>query len=143
MKTAKSMLACALVACALVLGCKLTPAGLERLESRVRIVAQLGAGEALLEHKDWKPAFQTAAADLRIIEAGETVSIAQVVAIVQRLPVKELQSDRTKLYVATGMLILLEAGTPTELNPDTSAGVKAVARGLRTGIENAVAYVAP
>ena len=139
MKT-KRLLAVALVAFALALwpGCKTaTPASLER---RVQIIAQLGAGEALFEHKDWKDEFELAAADLRIIEAGDTVNIAQVVAIVQRLPVKELQSPRGKLYVATGLLLIMEAGVPSELDPDTSAGVKAVARGLRIGIENAIAY---
>lgn len=133
------MLACAV---ALAAGCATTQQN-NALERRVKLVAQLGTGEALFAHPDWRADFERATASLKVIEAGDAVSVAQVVAVIQRLPLSEINSPRGRLYVATGLLLLEEAGVPTELDPDGSASVKAVARGIRVGMENALAYTSP
>lgn len=129
-------------AVALAAGCA-TQQQNDALERRVKLVAQLGTGEALFAHPTWRADFEKAVASLKVVEAGDSVSVAQVVAVIQRLPLAEINSPRGRLYVATGLLLLEEAGVPTELDPDGSRSVKAVARGIRVGIENALAYTAP
>lgn len=123
-------------------GCKAVPQ--ERIESRVKLVTQIAAGEALIEKPQWRIGFEQAAADLQVLESTDNVGIGNLIAIIERLPVKQLQSPRARLYIATGTsLILEESGVPTELSPATSDKVQGLARAIRQGIQNALAVAFP
>lgn len=116
----------------------------ERIESRIKLVTQLAAGEALIEKPQWRAGFEQAAADLQVLESTDNVGIGNLIAIIQRLPVEQLQSPRARLYISTGTsLILEESGVPTELSPETSDKVQALARAIRQGIQNAIGTAFP
>ena len=140
-----ALAACLAVAIIATSGCATTMSQTtqQRVVIGVKLAASIGGAEILVEHPDWRVHFQRAADDLKIIEAGDTVSISQVIAIVQRLPVKELHSPRAVLYANTGVLLLNEVGVATELPLEQSKDVKAVAAALREGIENALEATAP
>lgn len=128
------------LALAFLAGC-LSPQGQADLERRLERVTTLGVDAILIEHPQWTNEFRLAATDLRIIEATtNNVGIEQVIAIVRRLPVKELRTPQARLYINAGIFILEEAGVPLEVNPESSARIKGVAGALRRGIETALSY---
>jgi len=115
-----------------------------RITTGLKLAASIGGTEILMEHPDWRQQFIEASQDLSYIEnASGQVGIAQVIAIVQRLPIKELHSPRAVLYAQTGVLLLNEVGVETELPLEASRDVKAVAGALRVGIDMALAATAP
>lgn len=137
MKTTFKLLAVIAILGLTLLGCK-SASQQQSLEDSIEIVAQTAVGELLIEKPAWKPKFQEAATDLKILEATPNVTMANVIAIVQRLPVQELKSPRGRLYVSGGLLLLQKTGAALKLDEDNSDKVQGVARALRTGIENAI-----
>jgi hypothetical protein len=151
MKT-KSLIAATIMAALLTIalivtnGCATTMSQTtqQRVVIGVKLAASIGGSEILMEHPDWRQQFIEASQDLSYIEnADGQVGISQVIAIVKRLPVKELHSPRAILYANTGVLLLNEVGVATELPLEQSKDVKAVAAALREGIEIALEATAP
>lgn len=103
----------------------------------VKTAAYLGTALAIEEHPNWKPQFQKAYDDLGIIEAADTVGLPEVLAILHRLPVKELQSNKARIVITGTVLLVEEVGSP-ELNPVATGKLKAVVVEIRKGIKLAL-----
>lgn len=105
-------------------------------QSTIKLAAYVGTSEALLQHPEWKPKFEIAAADLYTLESSTNIDAASILAIASRLPVKELKSDRARIYVTAATLLISDyAGTvPLE----QIAELKPVATAIREGIELAL-----
>lgn len=103
----------------------------------VKTAAYLGTALALDEHPNWKPAFQQAYDDLGIIEAAETIGLPEVLAILHRLPIKELKSPKAVIIITATALLIEETGSP-ELSPVTTAKLRPVVKDLRAGIKLAL-----
>lgn len=119
------------------------PTTQQRIETGLKIAGQIGTGIALTEHPEWRNGFEKAVQDLKIIESGDVVTIQHLLAIIQRLPVKELKSPNAILYIQSGILLLNEFGVPNELPLEQSANVKSAAKSLREGIEFGLLTVNP
>ena len=103
----------------------------ESLPIKLKSVAYIGTWEALRAHPEWKPSFESATHDLKIIETSETLDLVTVVAILQSLPIKELRGERTVVYITAATLLLDDA----TLRVKIPAQAQAIARALREGIE--------
>ena len=103
----------------------------------LKTAAYLGTALAIEEHPNWKPQFQKAYDDLGIIEAADTIGLPEVLAILHRLPVKELQSNKARIVITGTVLLVEEVGSP-ELNPVATGKLKAVVVEIRKGIKLAL-----
>jgi hypothetical protein len=131
-----------LCAFALSIGCKIGPAYVEgqpetptaeKLAPAVKTAAMVGTVYALKEHPEWRPHFVTAVSELAILENAETIDFPTIMAIVMRLPVKELQSDEAQLAI-TGATILLAGYGDRLVNLENVENVRLIAKSLREGI---------
>lgn len=125
-------------------GCVTTPTQQKRVETGLKVAAQIGGAIILTENPELRPGFLRAIEDLKVIESGtNTVSVHDVLAIIQRADIKELKSPQAALYVNSAILLLNEFGVPTEVPLEQSAQAKAYARALREGLEVAIEVVQP
>lgn len=102
-----------------------------------KTAAYVGTFYAMKEHPEWRPSFETAVAELKFLEAQEKIEFVTLISIVNRLPIKELQSDEAALIVGTATILLSEYGgmaVPLEQVKDLHPVVTAI----RDGIELAL-----
>lgn len=142
MKTRSILSSLALLSfCTLLLlpiGCATTDNS-QSLESLTHVAAYVGTAEALREHPDWRDEFEQASAELALLEQGP-IDIIALVEIVQRLPVKELRSDRAVLYISAATILLSDHlnSIPIErlenIRPIISALRRGIDRGLQTSL---------
>lgn len=123
-----------LLCLALLTGCATgRPLG-PNIAPAVKVAALVGTTEALRAHPEWCDGFQTAANDLKLIEQSPVIDFALVLAIVQRLPINELKSERATLYISAGTILLAETYNRS-LSLDQVQQLKPVVAALRQGIE--------
>ena len=79
-----------------------------RLNGLVKMAAYLGTTEALRQHPEWRMGFELAHNELKALEGAEKLDFVAVLAIVNRLPVKELKSDRATMFITAGTILLNE-----------------------------------
>jgi hypothetical protein len=103
----------------------------------IKTAAFGGAWYALKEHPEWRIGFETAVADLKILETADKIDFATLMAIAMRLPVDELKSEEAQLAI-TGATILLSGYGGKLVELDKLENVRPVATALREGIELAL-----
>ena len=104
----------------------------QSLENKSKAVAWVATSTILGKHPEWVPHFEVARDDLRIIMEAESVGLNEVLAIVHRLPVDELQGDEAVLIIGAVMIFFQDdLGTIALENPPL---LRAVCRGLVSGI---------
>lgn len=91
-------------------GCATTPENVTRVASASKIAAYVGTAAALQQKPAWRPGFVTAVAELKALEASETIDFVTLLAIVNRLPIKELKSPEAVLIISGATLVLQEYG---------------------------------
>lgn len=112
----------------------------ERVARVSREAATIGTTEVITHHQDWRPQFQLAADELKTLETAPTIGVDDLLAIAQRLPVKELKSDTARLSFQ-GATLLISAIDVPELPADRVAELQPIARAIREGIEAGLAAV--
>lgn len=119
-----------LLAC---IGCQsLGPTDVNRVAGSVKIAAFTGTSYALIEHPEWRQAFTDAEKELRFIEAQPTIDFATIMAVVTRLPIKELKSEKAVLSITAGTLLLYQYGD--SLLIDEIENLRPIVVALREGI---------
>lgn len=114
----------------MITGCKTTSD--QSLENKSKAVAWVATVKLLEKHPEWRPHFVTVRNDLQILEQSETLGIVEVLAIVHRLPVKELKSGDAALIIgATTLFFEDELGRLEVQNPEA---VRYTVRGLIKGL---------
>lgn len=110
---------------------------LQRIQTGSKLAAYVGSAEYLRSHPETRPAFVLARDQLIQIESSEHVDLALLLSIINRLPVKELKSDRAQILITAATLVLSDfAGDlPVEKLDD----LKPVAKSIREGIDLALA----
>lgn len=118
-----------------LLGCATTDTNdFSKVLAMARLSAYLGTAESILSHPEWKPDFVLARDELKILETSDTVDLATLLAIMNRLPVKELKGEQTKIVITTFSLILQDA--VFNIYPlEKTGSLQRVARALRQGID--------
>lgn len=99
----------------------------------IKAAAFGGTYYALKEHPEWRPGFETAADELKTIYTSDKIDFATIMTIVQRLPVKELQSDNAKLAITAGTILLSGYGNQI-IELDRLENIKPVAQAIEEGI---------
>jgi hypothetical protein len=118
----------------LPVGCStMQPDQLARVKTLCKVAAYVGTSEYLRGHPDAKPKFAEAVTALKILEASETVDLATLLAIVNKLPVKDLGDERGRMVVTAATLILSDyAGS---LDAADLKNLLPVVTAIRQGVE--------
>jgi hypothetical protein len=116
---------------------------LSRIAPAVKVAAFSGTSIALQEHPEWIKGFNEALGDLKLIEASPKIDFTTVLAVVQRLPVKELKSPEAKLAITGGTMLLAEYSP--EINQITALDkvqeIRPIVTALREGVEQGLATI--
>lgn len=83
---------------------------IERIAATAREAAAFGAQEALLSRPDWADEFTLAHRELTNLAAGDSITAAQLLEILNRLPVKALQSDEARITISGARILIAGAG---------------------------------
>jgi hypothetical protein len=128
-KFALSLLASAL--CLLAIGCQ-TTSETQQLATATKMAAYIGTSEYLLAHPEARPKFEAAERELFALESAETIDAITILAIAQRLPVKELKSERAAIYVTAATVLLSDYGATIPV--DQINELKPIVRAMREGV---------
>jgi hypothetical protein len=133
MKTKLTICLLTSVLCLLPLftGCKTTEQT-RQLATATKMAAYVGTAEYLRTHPEAKPKFEAAERELFALESAETIDAITLLAIAQRLPVKELKSERAAIYVTAATILLSEYGQSVPI--EQLQNLKPVAKAMREGI---------
>lgn len=122
-----------LTAVLLATGCATTPDGQRNIAPTIKTAAYLGTAYALAERPEWRPGFTEARNDLALIEQAEQIDFVMVLAIVQRLPIKELSESKATILLTGAIILLGDYGR--SLPPDQLDKLRPVVKAMREGIE--------
>lgn len=122
----------ALLALTLMVGCQTSPDGSHGIATTVKTAAYVGTSLYLTDHPDARVEFERAAYELEQVERAEVIDFPTILAIVNRLPVKELKSDEARIII-TGATIIL-ADYAGQLRLDQMEQLRPIARALKEGI---------
>lgn len=116
-------------------GCStLTPNQVTNYAAVAEVAAFTGTSVALKQHPEWRPGFIEASAELKTIANSTNITITQIMMIVQRLPVKELQSDTAKLTITSATILLSGLNVP-EMPADRIKQLQPIVVSIYTGID--------
>lgn len=105
--------------------------------NRVANVARQAAQDATInltqQHPDWVPYFQTAETDLKALAAAPNPSLNDLLAIVQRLPVKQLKGSTAQLSFE-GATLLLSAVDIPQMPATAAADIHVIAQAIADGV---------
>lgn len=129
----KKILSLSLVAVLFLTGCaSTTPQTSARVAKVAKLAAYIGTAEYLKAYPVSRPAFEVAHVELSNMAASPGIDMAQLLAVVQRLPVKNIQNDRVSMYITSSAIILSEFGDKLPL--DRLAELQPVAQAIADGI---------
>lgn len=113
-----------------------SPATAQRVATATKVASYIGASEYLRTHPETRPAFEIARDELKVIEGSEVIDFTVLLAIVHRLPVKELQSPRATMIVTASTILLTDylGAIPT----DSGESLKLIAKNMRQGLDLAL-----
>lgn len=108
------------------------PKQTQSLATAVKMAAYIGTSEYLLSHPDARPKFEAAERELFAMESAPGFDAITLLAIAQRLPVKELKSERAAIYVTAATILLTDYGASIPV--DQIDNLKPIAQAMREGI---------
>ncbi len=116
-------------------GCaSITP---QKVANVARAGAYAGTAASLAEHPEWRPGFVLAQQELSGLSISTNLDIAQIMAIVNRLPVKELHSQTAQIIITSTTLVIsgLELPPiPADKVKDLNLIAQAIAEGIKLGL---------
>jgi hypothetical protein len=113
------------------------PTNEARVASVVKVAAFVGTTEYLRDHPERRDKFELARDELRLLAADPALDMAKILAIAQRLPVKEMRDERVVLYVGAATLVLEEFGQGA-WDLDRVQYLRPVALAMADGIDLAI-----
>jgi hypothetical protein len=117
----------------LLMGCTTMSGERRDLTPAIKVAAYVGTHYAIQEHPEWRAGFEVAALELGLLADAETIDFVQILAIIHRLPVKELKSPDAQLAI-TGATLLLTEYSGDVIPLDKLQQVRPLAAALRDGI---------
>lgn len=113
-----------------------------RVDRACKQAAIDGTTDVLRVHPEWRPQFQQAEDDLNAIANNPSPSIDDILAIAQRLPVKELRSETAVLSFQAGQFALSLFDVP-QASPTAAADIQSVARAMADGVAQGISNAPP
>jgi hypothetical protein len=104
-----------------------------RVATISRQAATVGTSEVLASHPEWRPQFQLAADNLRLLATSPSISLDSLLQIARKLPVKELKSQTARLSFE-GATLLISAIDVPQLPADRLAELQPIALAIADGI---------
>jgi len=137
----KKLIMVVAVAAFALAGCVTGPNGNQvpdtaRIAAVSREAASLGTFEALKANPGWKAQFELARVELLTLVAGDTITAAQLVDVLGRLPVKQLQGDTARIAISAAKILIAGAGwsvVPAEKLNQIRPIALAIAEGIQQG----------
>jgi hypothetical protein len=111
-----------------------------RIARASKQAAQDATVNLLTQHPEWLPDFQTAQSDLNILANSPSPSLNDLLAIVQRLPVKQLKGQTAQFSFEGATLILSAIDIPA-MPAQAAADISTIARALSDGVAAGIANV--
>jgi hypothetical protein len=108
-----------------------------RIQTGVKLAAYVGTVETLRQHPEYRAGFELALEQLKAMESGPIDTIA-LLDIVNRLPVKELRSDRAQMIITAGTILLNDeiGSLPLEKLNDLKPVIASIREGVERGLAN-------
>ncbi len=118
-----------------VSGCatKLSTSDIAHIATVSQQAAAIGTREVLLNHPDWKPHFALAATELAALSVSPSISVQDILKVVQQLPVRELKSQEARLSFEGATLLISAINVPT-VPADKLAELQPIAKAIADGI---------
>jgi hypothetical protein len=120
----------------ILLGCaSMSQSQKSRLQTAATLAAYVGTVETLRAHPEYRIGFETAVIELKALEEGKIDTI-KLMEIVNRLPVKELKSERATMIIGVATILLQDqlGTTPIEKLDDLKPVVAAIRAGIERGL---------
>lgn len=117
-------------------GCSTTPDTAQRVQSAAKVAAYVGTSTYLAEHPYALHGFLAARDSLLTLEQAEQIDFATLLAIVQRLPIKELKSETAVIVITSATILLSDYGgaIPVERLEELRPLVAAIRAGIELGL---------
>jgi hypothetical protein len=112
-----------------------------KIASLVKVAAYVGTSEGLRVHPEWREGFTAAADSLMLLETADTLDLADIMAIVDKLPVKQLKSEKAVLLITSGTILLQELGG--DILPLDASQLQPLAKALREGVQLGLGQTPP
>jgi hypothetical protein len=114
----------------------------ERIARVSREAATIGTVAALTAHPEWGPGFDLAVDELTRLEVSPTLSVDDILAVAQRLPVKELKSQNAVLSFQGARLLISAIDVP-QVSAERIAELRPIVTAIRQGIQAARGSLPP
>lgn len=102
----KKLISIALAA-SLMVGCStMTPTQSQRVQTAAKVAAYVGSAEYLRANPETRPAFVLAKTELIKLSQAENLDWVTLLAVVNRLPIKQLENERAKMIVTVATITL-------------------------------------
>lgn len=129
----------------LVIGCLLSTGCMSTSGNRVddvapalEVAAYTGTIIAVQERPEWRPHFELAHQELAALETSEALDLNKVLAIVNRLPIKELKSREATIAITSGRLLLARYNSKLVVDVATQANILIITSAIRVGMGEAL-----
>lgn len=115
-------------------GCTTIGSGpdLGRIQKAAKLAAYIGATEYMRAYPVSRPGFVLAQTELAELAKSDGLDMAKLLAIVNRLPVKNINNERVQMYITSTAIILSEFGDKLPL--DRLAELQPVAQAIADGL---------
>ena len=120
-----------LAALLLLGGCTTIPVTEQSLEGNAETVAYVATVKLLQDRTEWEENFILAREELRILESANRITVVELMAILRKLPIKELGGNDVFLIEASILALEGQLGRVASENP---TWLRAACRGLIAGI---------
>lgn len=138
-----SLLTAPVVVLPLLSGCAslndgLSSSNAQRIQTSVKLAAYLGTSAYLTKNPQTRPAFVIARDELVALSTADNIDAVTLLAIVNRLPIKELNGDQSKIIITAATIILsdfagqLQLDQLKQLQPIAAAMAEGITLGLGT-----------
>lgn len=114
----------------------LSGAEAQRIQTSVKLAAYLGTSAYVQKNPQTRPAFLIARDELTALSTADNIDAVTLLAIFNRLPVKQLESGQSKLIITAATIILsdfageLQLDQLKQLQPIAAAGAEGITLGL-------------
>lgn len=108
------------------------PSTVQRIATSCKVAAFVGTSEYVRQHPESRSKFEAARDELHILATADVVDWVTLLAIVQRLPVKEVHTERATLIITAATILLSDYAGSLPLNQQ--AELKVFAKALEDGV---------
>lgn len=120
----------------LVSGCALlkNPQSNARIAAAAKSAFYFGTHEAVKEFPDRRAKFQAGADSLAVLENSDTITLGQVLEVLQSLPVQKLHSDTAEVIITSATILISGIDFPT-VDAERVAELRPIVSAIRQGIQ--------